>query len=340
MEKSVSRRNSIICICLFVVIFGGLLALATVYDLDISKALVRLEPGQYYTTDPFGATFAAIGSWPSILFMMAAFAILYANMKLLTNKKLRLLGCIAANLVACAPAVYLVLDTAKYLGRHFGNDIVFNKTYTKIVFLFVFIACAEYMCWFFGKLDPKTLNALLKFAFVVIFAVALENLLINGCIKLIMCRPRYRTMWNNGDFSVYKHWYEKSAAPDASAPENKGVLVALQNAFSYIADPAKQSEKVSHVFKDAYKSFPSGHTGSAGAVYALLCLPKLLTKYNTKFWKTCLVLVSVLVTGIVAVSRIVCGAHFFSDVLCGGTIMFLCVALGMKIFIRSDFERA
>ena len=79
MEKSVSKRNTIISICLFVVIFGALLITATFCDLDISKKLVQLQPGQYYTTNMFGAVFACIGSWPAYLFLSAAFAIMYAS---------------------------------------------------------------------------------------------------------------------------------------------------------------------------------------------------------------------------------------------------------------------
>ncbi|MDO4847969.1 MAG: phosphatase PAP2 family protein [Clostridiaceae bacterium] len=324
MEKSVSRRNSIICICLFVVIFGGLLALATVYDLPISKALVKLEPGQYYTADPFGSLFACIGSWPAYLFLSAAFAIIYANIRRSPNKALSIVGGIAANIASVAASVYIVFDTVRYITKHFGDQTVFHQLYIKIVFCFVFAAFAEYLCWFFNKLDPKTQGALLKFAFVTIFAVILSNILINIVIKNVMCRPRYRAMWYLGDyeFTNFHKWFQKSVMPEEGDPLYFGFVGAT---------------KVGH---DAYRSFPSGHTNAAATVYALLCLPKLLTKYNTKFWKTCLVLVSVLVTGIVAVSRIVCGAHFFSDVLCGGTIMFLCVVLGMKIFIKSDFERA
>ena len=319
MEKSVSKRNSVISLCLFIVIFAGLLATATFYDLDISKMLVKLEPGQYYTTNLFGATLACIGSWPTYLFLSAAFAIIYANTKRSPNKVLRILGSIAANLASLAASVYIVFDTIRYLKKHFGEGVVFNQLYIKIVFIFAFAAFAEYLCWFFAKLDPKTASALLKFSFIVLFAVILSNILINIVIKNIMCRPRYRAMWWLGDyeFSNFHRWYQKFSMPEEGSP-------------FYIAP-------IGH---DAYRSFPSGHTNAAAAVYALLCLPRLLTKYNTRFWKICLVLVSVGVTGLVAVSRIVCGAHFFSDVLVGGTIMFVCVVIGMKIFIKSDIERA
>ena len=97
--------------------------------------------------------------------------------------------------------------------------------------------------------------------------------------------------------------------------------------------------KRSQVGKDAYRSFPSGHTCAAGTTYALLALPHLFKKYNTVKYKVLFYFVSVIFTGTVAISRIVCGAHFFSDVLVGGTSMFLGVMLAIKIFVRKDYER-
>lgn len=321
-----SKRNSIISICLFVVIFGALLITATFVDLDVSKALVRLEEGQYYTTNLFGAVFACIGSTPTYMFLAAAFAIIYANICRANNKVLKILGSIAANLASVAASVYIVFDVIRYMKKHFGPDIIFDKTLIKIAFCCVGVACAELLCRYFSKLDDKTVKALLKFSFVVLFAVILSNILINIVIKNVMCRPRYRAMWYLGDydFSNFHRWYQKSTMPEAN--DGSGLFFDSVNGV--------------HVGHDAYRSFPSGHTNAAAAVYCLLVLPKLLKKYNTTAWKTALVLISVCVTGVVAVSRIVCGAHFFSDVLVGGTIMFLCVMLGSKIFIKSDFERA
>ena len=326
MDKASSKRNTIISICLFVVIFAGLLTIATFYDLDISKQLVRLEEGQYYSTNLFGSVFASIGSVPTYIFLSAAFAIIYANTRRATNKALKYLGSIAANIASVVAVVYVVFDVAGYYVKHFGEDFVLNRMFMKIVFCFVAAAFAELMCWYFARLDDKTVAALLKFSFVVIFAVILSNILINIVIKNVMCRPRYRAMWYLGDydFSNFHRWYQRSTMPEAN--DGSGLYFDTVNGI--------------HVGHDAYRSFPSGHTNAAAAVYALLVLPKLLKKYNTTAWKTALVLISVAVTGVVAVSRIVCGAHFMSDVLVGGTIMFLCVMLGSKIFIKSDFERA
>jgi hypothetical protein len=68
-------------------------------------------------------------------------------------------------------------------------------------------------------------------------------------------------------------------------------------------------------------------------IYTLLCLPYLLEKFNTRAWKIALWIITVGFTGIVAVSRIVVGAHYMSDVLFGGTIAFLAVMLSREVFI-------
>ncbi|MBE6827107.1 MAG: phosphatase PAP2 family protein [Ruminococcaceae bacterium] len=324
MEKNKSKLGTVLSICFFVVIFAGLLITATFTDLQISQKLVRLDEGQYFTTNLFGAIFASIGSCPTYIMLSAAFAIIYSNTLRSENKVLKILGSIAANAASVVAMVYIVFDIPRYLVKHFGEDIIFNQTYIKVVFIFAAAAIAELICRYFAKLDDKTAMALLKFSFIVIFAVILSNILINIIIKNVMCRPRYRTMWYLGDyeFTNFRRWYQKSVMPEAGNP----LYFEAVNGI--------------HVGHDAYRSFPSGHTNAAAAVYGLLVLPRVLKKYNTTAWKILLVLISVGITGVVAVSRIVCGAHFFSDVLVGGTIMFLCVMLGIKIFIRSGFERA
>ena len=326
MEKSAYKGNKVLSIVLFIVIFAGLLITATFTDLDISKRLVCLEEGQYYSTNLFGAVFASIGSTPTYIMLSVACAIIFANTLHAQNKILHTLGSITANCLSVFAMVYNVPDIAHYLVKHFGQDVIFNQLYIKIVFGFVAAAIAELLCLYFAKLDPKVSAALLKMSFVIIFSVILANLLINIIIKNVMCRPRYRAMWFLGDydFSNFHRWYQKSVMPEAE--DGSGLFFAYAN-----------GQKVGH---DAYRSFPSGHTSAAAEIYSLLVLPKLLKKFDTIKWKALLLLVTVGFTATVAISRIVVGAHFFSDVLVGGTIMFLCVMLGSKIFIKSDFEKA
>ena len=73
--------------------------------------------------------------------------------------------------------------------------------------------------------------------------------------------------------------------------------------------------------------------------YALIMLPDVLGTRNKGLRALCWIF-PVLFTGIVAISRIVVGAHFFSDVLMGGTIAFVCMMFAREavIFRFSHFK--
>ena len=93
---------------------------------------------------------------------------------------------------------------------------------------------------------------------------------------------------------------------------------------------------------DGFKSFPSGHTYAAGVSYALISLPYVCEKLNNKKGKLLCYLIPVLYTGLVAFYRIRVGAHFFSDVLVGGTLAFVFAELGryfifeLKVFSKKQ----
>ena len=85
-------------------------------------------------------------------------------------------------------------------------------------------------------------------------------------------------------------------------------------------------------YSDGFKSFPSGHTCAAGMVYAFIMLIDVLDIKKT-WQKACIWGGTVVATMLVAVSRIVVGAHFFSDVLMGGTLAFVSMIIAREIFI-------
>lgn len=319
MENSKSKKLTVAAIALFVIVFGGLLALASVFDLQVSNILARLEPGAYLTTNPFGVIFECIGSWPVYAFIAVACAIFFTNIKRSQNKAWRIIGSTIANIASVIAMYVLVTDTVKYLERHFEVEHFTETIFATVIFVFIAAALGELTCLAFSKVDDDTAKALLKFAFVIIFCAALSNIIVN-IIKNIMYRPRYRTMnfLGDTDFSNFHRWYQKSSTP---------VITETLQAV------------VGGSGKDAYRSFPSGHTCAAGTVYSILALPYLFKKYDTTGKKFLVWFCAIFVTGVVAVSRIVCGAHFFSDVLIGGTISFLCVMLAIKIFIKKDFNK-
>ncbi len=76
----------------------------------------------------------------------------------------------------------------------------------------------------------------------------------------------------------------------------------------------------------SHKSFPSGHTANAAAVLSLTLTAQ---KKRTRQWLWGL---GICYTLVMAISRIIAGAHFASDVLAGGLIGIGCVLLSRKLF--------
>lgn len=85
--------------------------------------------------------------------------------------------------------------------------------------------------------------------------------------------------------------------------------------------------------KNGNKSFPSGHTAGAGMSYLLMLLPfidKKREKYRAVyFW------CPFIYTSTVALTRLVMGAHYLSDVTVGGVIAFSCVLVGIKVYEKT-----
>ena len=77
-------------------------------------------------------------------------------------------------------------------------------------------------------------------------------------------------------------------------------------------------------------SFPSGHTNSAGSSYLLMLLP--LVSEKCRKHKTALFMTAFIYTSTVALTRLVMGAHYLSDVTIGGTISFTSTLLGMAFY--------
>lgn len=77
-------------------------------------------------------------------------------------------------------------------------------------------------------------------------------------------------------------------------------------------------------------SFPSGHTGSAGATYYLMFLPFVSEKWQNRRY-LCFA-AAFLYTSTVAATRLIMGAHYLSDVTVGGTVIFSCVLVSLAVY--------
>ena len=318
----VSERNRvIIAVVLFVVVFAGLLIAASFTDLEVSKILTKnaLADGEYLSHDVFGVTFEAFGSSP--IYILAGVCVVLLMLYVWRTLKLRpMREIICAVLLAGSVVAYWFFfdDMLGYVGEHaelerYGNEYV--QTVMTVLSVICALMASGISLAAFSRIKDETLKKLMKFVLAFVIMAVVANLLIM-IIKDPVGRMRYRAMNSElgqslGGFANFQNWYESRGG---------------------------QPEELSKLFEemyfasDAFKSFPSGHTCAAGMTYALIMLPDVLGTKNKGLRALCWIF-PVVFTGIVAVSRIVVGAHFFSDVLMGGTIAFVCMMFAREAVI-------
>lgn len=332
MKQLSMRAKTIISFVLFAVVFTGLTLIASYCDLSISKILTKntLPEGAYISTSVFTLFFEAMGSCPIYLVVSIAGAIWFWWG--IAHKKIWL-SVIAAILVFIG--FFLTLqDVFKYyteavtasLNNGIPVEVEMKGGFYKTLISAV-IAIAEGACLVFAwsRVKPETNDALFKWVFVIV--VAMAGYLIVHFVKGPVGRMRFRTMNAAGDteFTQFTNWWVSNGKRKPYSAEAGSALVLPS---------------------DQCKSFPSGHTYSAGLIYTLICLPDLVKSIGDKKWtRPVIYAVTIAFTGIVAISRIAAGAHYMSDVLFGGTLSFLFMMIGREIFIfkgehfKALFER-
>ena len=299
------KKKYLIHIGLFLLVFISLLLVGTFYDLEISKLLAGggLSEGDYYTTNVFGRFLEYVGSWP--IFLFGAFACLVFMHKVYHldswTKYLAIIFIVI--IVVLFSRVYG--DTIKYICENNGVRHIYDNSLTKVFIWLGSIISGALLVFFYRNVELEKNEKMFRFALVILctalFYASIE--LIKGPVG----RMRFRAMNLINNFSYFTPWYEISNA--------------------------KELVGTSVVPKDGFKSFPSGHTFSAGISYVLICMPLVYDKFNNKKWNIIWYVIPICYTGLVALSRIVAGAHFFSDVLVGGTIAYVATEVFKYVFL-------
>lgn len=189
------------------------------------------------------------------------------------------------------------LEAAKYLP---STPVYLLVGYTFIMYLIV-----DGLLFFFVKDASK--EELIKFAFVIVFIVFAQMFIIT-VLKMLWGRPRMRLLNENATVSFQNWWV--------------------------IGSPLKQQLISSGVASSEFKSFPSSHTASAACLFILCILPRLnhrlVGKQNYLFY------FATIGTMIVAISRVVIGAHFLSDVVIGFSITFAIVLITINSIYKNQ----
>ncbi len=286
------------------VIFVLLMGLGTFFDYDISKWMTKnsLNSGEYYTHNIFAQVMETIGSFPIWLALCFAFALLFWLVKY-DNMPIWARTVFAVCLFAAGVfvAYMFMADASKYLMEQNGVDYLVNLTSIVLtnVVLALIIASLVFLLSKNFNADKKKLLGL---AMVILCTAALYFIV--TLIKTPWGRARFRTISFLGDQSLYTPWY----------------VINGSRSFEFLP-------------YDCCKSFPSGHTFSGGLVFVLLCLPSVFTQFNTKKTKLTLWIITVSYTAIVALSRIIAGAHYLTDVTFGGFLALVGVLTFKRIFL-------
>lgn len=338
------KMKTILGVSLFVVIFVGLLLVATFCDFQISELLTKgaLAKGEYFATDFFGVLLECVGCIPIYLMIAFALCVLFWACLRVVREKNNTLGIVLA--VLCAIGVvaacwYTVKDVMKYVFEHVTASVIatngvanahnvveaidkFRHTpalYAIEVVIGALIAAPSLLA---TKLfDRETILKLVKFIFATAIALVVANVLVM-IVKDPVGRMRFRAInsavgaeyINSGDVPGFTRWYVLNKQPSDAVLERFALVYGVD---------------------DAFKSFPSGHTCSAGTVYALIMIPDLFDfKGKNKNGATLACwIVPIVYTALVAISRIVVGAHYMSDVLFGGTFSFVAIVILREIVI-------
>jgi membrane-associated phospholipid phosphatase len=293
--KKIALWSTVLC-------FVVALILGTIFDLQISKALADLSWGQYYTTNFYAIAGEVVGEMVLYAIVICSFAILIDYFFVRNaNKKWFYYASIAIfAILSIGIGFYAINKFLEYLSR-FGVDNAgkfISSTIGKIVLGLISSAETLVACLLFSKCKEETLKQLAVWAIVAILVAIASNAMVQ-IYKRIADRTRFRAMVYEGveNFEYYTPWY-----------------VINHNKFSSTASFAG----------DFFKSFPSGHACASASVFSLVLLPNCLEKANTTKCKAIFITFAISWTALVCMSRIVAGAHYFTDVLIGSfTTIFL-----------------
>lgn len=241
----------------------------------------------------FGQFFAAFGELPAFLAMTSAGVLLFVNRARLRK---------SWNVLFVAASAVLVLGGLG-LSIHEATDNVpaLPLWVAALVTVFTAALCAVLLLILTDDCQMKTL---LRFICVLAF-VSIGTMLLINVIKIPWGRPRMRLLVETGNESYFMPWWKLG--------------ISLKSKL--VADG---------VSSDEFRSFPSGHTGCAACAMLTILLPTLGKRLRGKE-RLCLC-IGLAWTLIVAVSRLMMGAHFLTDVT-AATLLTLGVSiLGIWLF--------
>lgn len=246
--------------------------------------------------NPYGILFAGYGSVP-IYLLGAVTGFLMLTHRNPNNRGIALLQSILGLLLLIAFGIYLGYDTTHYI-------TTLPVAAAIVIGIMITTAACAFTGWALKEADYHDVVRLC-WTFVLL---GIAGVVIVNAIKIPWSRPRMRFLISAENHGVPFHpWFRPGC------PESTG----------YIA---------SGVSADQFRSFPSGHTQSASCALGIYYLagisPKLRRQQNIFLW------IGIAWAFLTALSRIIVGAHFLTDVTMGFAIEFALFHIAGKTVMR------
>jgi undecaprenyl-diphosphatase len=127
-------------------------------------------------------------------------------------------------------------------------------------------------------------------------------------------------------FAIKKHWKEFSMVLITCIGQSI-LFLGLTNIF--VRPRPVFSENIGNVVK--YFSFPSGHMVSTVILFGFLAY-FFVPKISSRFWKTVVILLAVLLIAFVGLSRFFMGAHYLTDIVAGTSIGIIWLSIVIMSF--------
>lgn len=300
----IKRKTMVLTIItLFLVI---MMVIATFFDYQISLALSTLEKGEYYSKNLFCIIFEMFGELPSYLISSFALCVLMVAVeKKIKSVEMRWVVKSLCILIIIILNTICFYRTFNYVKRYFHvnlNDLT-------VVLIGIVYSSALCCLLFFltGKINSDDVRSLSIWSLIAIFTIVFSQATVH-VLKPAIGRIRFRTINYLGDESLFSNWYDFSRV-------DKNVKLWLKNLIG----------------SDSYKSFPSGHTTGCASLLTLILLPKYVRKLNNEKANVIIAISTVLLTVLVALSRIMIGAHFLSDVVVAIILTTVMLALSVEL---------
>jgi membrane-associated phospholipid phosphatase len=225
------------------------------------------------------------------------FAIWFQNMGEMPSRLLPILaGCVlfyfTQNKALRVFGIISWLGGSAYFGYHIARYFFIEEN--NLVFGIIFGLCFGVFVLFFGqfvKVDENMKKPLVILALTGLAVMAVQTGIIES-VKIFWGRVRFRDLLAAGSYDAFTSFLHPNGI-------------------------------------NGNKSFPSGHTASAGMCYNLLLLPYINKKCREK--KALLFILAFVYTLTVEYTRLVMGAHYLSDVTVGNLVSFTCVIVAISI---------